>query len=149
MNYFEVFDMDIEYEIDLEHLERKYFHLQMANHPDNTSGSAAIDIKLVNAGYLTLKDDEKRAIYLLEMEGYNPEDVKLGHEYLQYIFAISEKVYSGIFSKLEAEKLYSEINKLKTAIKLSFKEEDFKNASICLAKIKYLSEVINKYESIA
>lgn len=72
MNFFETFGLDVAYVIDLNTLEKNYLNLQKKYHPDNFSDksevvNAANYIIDINKGYNILKDDTKRAVYLLEL----------------------------------------------------------------------------------
>lgn len=74
INYFEIFEIQPEYLIDKENLEKKYFALQMQYHPDRSAGKSEAEkiavIKKsadINEGYKILNDDVTRAELLLEL----------------------------------------------------------------------------------
>jgi Fe-S protein assembly co-chaperone HscB len=72
MNFFEIFGLDVAYIINLDNLEKNYLNLQKKYHPDNFSDKsevmkAASYIIDLNKGYNILKDNIKRAVYILEL----------------------------------------------------------------------------------
>jgi len=73
-NYFELFDLDEDYSIDLQQLADKYRALQSELHPDRFANSSDQERRLsvqatayVNEAFATLKSDLKRAHYLLQL----------------------------------------------------------------------------------
>lgn len=78
MNYFELFGLDIEFNIDVAKLSAIYQTLQKKVHPDRFAHASSQDqmlaVKkstLINDAYQTLKKPLKRAQYLLELRGVN------------------------------------------------------------------------------
>ena len=83
-NFFQLFGLESEFEIDLEDLAKRYRVLQQQFHPDFHSGGSATDQRLaaqvsaeVNAGYQILKDPVRRAGFMLECRGVNLRDLEL------------------------------------------------------------------------
>jgi len=77
-DYFELFGLEIGYDIDLDALETAYFKHQMRVHPDKFSGaSTAVQIKAVslsstlNYAYNSLNNNVKRGVYLLGLWGFD------------------------------------------------------------------------------
>lgn len=80
-NYFELFELPITFEVDLEALSLRYRELQRATHPDRFAGGsdqerrmAVQQASFVNEGFRTLKDPLGRARYLLELRGAPLDD---------------------------------------------------------------------------
>ncbi len=76
LNYFELFGLDIQFNIDLAKLSTLYQTLQKKVHPDRfahaSSQEQMLAVKkstLINDAYQTLKKPLKRAQYLLELRG--------------------------------------------------------------------------------
>lgn len=74
-NYFEVFALDVSYDIDKALLASNYQQLQSQHHPDKFAGGSdqerrfALQITAhINQAYDALRDDQGRARYLLEMQ---------------------------------------------------------------------------------
>ena len=91
-NYFQLFGIAESFVVDLPALADRYRQLQSENHPDrfaNADESERIKAvqftSLVNQAYDTLKQPMKRAGYLLQLRGVDPEKVSqadLGMELL-------------------------------------------------------------------
>lgn len=75
-NYFDLFGLPVQFNIDSSDLLNRYRELQRRVHPDKFASAPAEDRRLsmqlttlVNEGYQTLRDPVRRARYLLEMSG--------------------------------------------------------------------------------
>ena len=82
-NYFELFSLKLNFNIDLSELEFAYQQQVAEFHPDKfASGTdkekslALQNTSLINTAYNTLKSSLLRATYLLELEGINAFDEK-------------------------------------------------------------------------
>ena len=81
-NYFELFGLKPDFEIDMAALHGVQQRLQASCHPDRHIGGSAADRRaavqmaaLINQAYMTLRDPVKRARYLLQLGGARlPED---------------------------------------------------------------------------
>jgi len=82
--YFEIFQLPVAYDLDVEQLSDSYLELQKRIHPDNYSSATDAEKRRslqwatkVNEAFTTLKSPLKRAIYMLEHRGvsiaHNPE----------------------------------------------------------------------------
>ena len=76
MNYFQLFGIDIIFDVDLNQLSQAYQTLQKAVHPDRFAHASSQDQLLavqksaeINDGYQTLKHPLKRAEYILLLRG--------------------------------------------------------------------------------
>jgi len=73
-NYFQIFNLPISFNINLEELEKSYEILQQKNHPDiNSTSSQEYFYKIeflakINAAFQTLKKPITRAFYLFQLE---------------------------------------------------------------------------------
>ncbi|MDE1460510.1 Fe-S protein assembly co-chaperone HscB [Spartinivicinus poritis] len=75
-SFFELFDLPVQFDIDLTDLASRYRQLQKVTHPDRFAGASDREQRLavqytahVNEAYNTLKSATQRAIYLLSLEG--------------------------------------------------------------------------------
>lgn len=80
-NYFTLFEIPVDFNVDLESLEKQYFLLQSYYHPDkaSTKEEKTNFLRLsteLNNGYKVLKDELSRAIYLLSIQGIDIENCK-------------------------------------------------------------------------
>ena len=78
LNYFELFGLNLTFNIDLSMLETNFRKIQSASHPDRfvtcTSAEKLVSMQtatLANEAYLTLKSPALRAAYLLSLQGIN------------------------------------------------------------------------------
>jgi len=77
-NYFELFQLSPQYDIDLTRLKSRYYELQHQFHPDKQDSSAdklqALQFSaLINDAYQTLQCNIRRASYLLDLLGIDIE----------------------------------------------------------------------------
>ncbi len=84
LNFFELFEIPVGFEVDLTELQKKYTVLQQAVHPDKFANSGDMEKRLsmqqtshINEAYQTLKDPVARAVYLLKLKGV---DINLENE---------------------------------------------------------------------
>ncbi|TNF34197.1 MAG: Fe-S protein assembly co-chaperone HscB, partial [Gammaproteobacteria bacterium] len=75
-NYFEIFDIPLAVDIDMDRVNRLYRDLQKAVHPDRFASDseqarriAMQQTSLINQAYQTLKDAVARAQYILKLKG--------------------------------------------------------------------------------
>jgi molecular chaperone HscB len=80
-NFFDVFDIPVSFEIDIEQLSTKYRRLQHAVHPDKFANGtdqekalSAQQSAMINDAFQTLKSPLSRSRYLLEMLGVEFSD---------------------------------------------------------------------------
>ena len=81
LNYFEIFGIEAQITIDIEHLNKKYLALQSEFHPDkfvnasNLEKSMATRISTyINDAYNTLSDLVERVDYILQINNYSKEE---------------------------------------------------------------------------
>ena len=81
LNYFEIFGIEAQISIDIEHLNKKYLTLQAEFHPDkfvnasNLEKSMATRISTyINDAYNTLSDLVERVDYILQINNYSKEE---------------------------------------------------------------------------
>ena len=84
LNFFELFEIPVAFDIDLNDLQQKYTALQQAVHPDRFASAGDQEKRLsmqqtshINEAYQTLKDPVARAVYLLRLKGV---DINLDNE---------------------------------------------------------------------
>jgi molecular chaperone HscB len=76
LNYFQLFGIDISFDVDISHLSESYQTLQKAVHPDRFAHASSQEQLLavqksaeINDAYQTLKHPLKRAEYILTLRG--------------------------------------------------------------------------------
>ena len=75
-DYFELFQLPADFDLDAEDLSRRFKVLQKQFHPDRFAGKTPAEQRVaaqlsaeLNAGFQTLKDEVKRAGFMLERQG--------------------------------------------------------------------------------
>ncbi len=99
-NYFELFDCAQGINIDHTQLERSYIMLQQRYHPDKAMTLSREETQhaiqcsaYINQAYNVLKDDMKRAKYIMQLQGVEPEDKQyLTPEFLMLMMEWQEKI---------------------------------------------------------
>jgi len=83
-NFFELFELPVSYEVDLNQVQKKYMDLQKQVHPDKFANASDAEKRLsmqqtswINEAQTTLKDPVLRASYLLKLKG---TDINLENE---------------------------------------------------------------------
>lgn len=76
MNYFQLFGIEVSFDVDLNQLSQRYQALQKTAHPDRFAHASSQEQLVavqksaeINDGYQTLKEPMKRAEYLLTLRG--------------------------------------------------------------------------------
>jgi molecular chaperone HscB len=79
-NHFQIFGIPEGFEVDVEALEERYRELQREVHPDRFARASQAEQRVsmqlatrVNEAYQTLKSPIRRAAYLLQLHGVDPE----------------------------------------------------------------------------
>ena len=75
-NYFDLFEIPVSYDVDLNRLQHRYRELQKAVHPDRYASGSSQERRismqqtsLINQALHTLKHPVERAMYLLQLKG--------------------------------------------------------------------------------
>ena len=119
LNYFEIFGIEAQITIDIEHLNKKYLKLQSEFHPDkfvnasNLEKSMATRISTyINDAYNTLSDLVERVDYILQINNYSKEEHTTfkNTNFLTDQMMLSEKIenanpsqYKGIQNEISIE----------------------------------------------
>ena len=79
-NHFELFGLPVRFAVDAAELDRRYRELQREVHPDRFAAASDAERRVsmqlatrVNEAYQALKSPLKRAVYILQLRGVDPE----------------------------------------------------------------------------
>lgn len=172
MNYFELFETDIQFNLDIPTIKKKYLSLQQKFHPDIAQNDAEkIDFieksMQLNEAYKTLLNDYLRATYIFDILGVsiNEETSKnvLSPAELESIWDINEQLeqidnledlYKLEKDKLsEQEELVSNLSKsfnnllLEKEISKTIPDEKIETAIALTVKLKYLTNLVGYIRS--
>lgn len=121
MNYFELFDIPVQLQVDRQGLSRKYFELSKKFHPDyyinETPASQAAALEkaaLLNQAFKVFQNPDQTVKYVLREKGLLSEDEKyeLPGSFLMEMMDINEAIMEGG----DAEKLQADISNLQESI---------------------------------
>ena len=101
LNYFEIFDIEVEISINIDQLNKKYFSLQSKFHPDKFADSSNLEKSMatristyINDGYNTLSDFVSRVDYILQINDFIIDDNQTfkNSSFLSEQMIISDKI---------------------------------------------------------
>ena len=101
LNYFEIFDIEVEISINIDQLNKKYFSLQSKFHPDKFAHSSNLEKSMatristyINDGYNTLSDFVSRVDYILKINDFIIDDIQTfkNSSFLSEQMIISDKI---------------------------------------------------------
>ena len=155
LNYFELFNLSISIDINLEDLDKKYLKLQSQFHPDKFVRATSIEKSMaaristhLNDGYNTLKDLITRVDYILYLKNYKKDESTTfkNKEFLLNQITLTEKIESANKNDLEKIKidLKDKIREITSELKKNLSSNDFETMSDNLDMIKfYRKNLIN------
>ena len=155
-NHFEIFGVPARFDVDLPALETRYHELQREVHPDRFANASQAEQRVsmqlatrVNEAYQTLKSPLKRAGYLLELHGVDPEfetNTAMPAEFLAGQMdrreALEKAVAAGDWERLIAlsSDLRVELDTLLATIWRQFEAEEWNAASATLRQLMFLEK---------
>ena len=154
LNYYEIFNLPAEFDIDLKNLRERYGEIQKSIHPDRFAAATKVEqqqslIKSteINEAYQTLKNNLLRARYLIELHHKN-EPSPLSSEFLMRQMEWEEE--------LEEIKEIDPLIAFKENIKMNVQQEttrlsklldqdkNWEEAQTSLGQLKFLSNLLKK-----
>lgn len=164
-NYFQLFDLPVQYSLDGARLGDHFRRLQGQLHPDRYASKAPQEQRLavqysalVNEAYTTLRDPLGRALYLLGLAGLTGEDVaaqQIDGGFLIMQMDLREKLESLpelVDPDPILEHVLSEINDDIAQQQASFSEAygsgDIPAAAVACVKMQYLDKLLKEAEQL-
>lgn len=133
--HFELFELPLSFDIELDDLNQRYRDLQRAVHPDRFANASDRERRLsiekaaaINEAYQTLKSPQKRARYMLELQSVSFDDEKdttLEPAFLMEQIELREELAEVPQSANPANKLNLLMSDIKN--RLSVNVEDLRN----------------------
>ena len=136
LNYFEIFGIEAQITIDIEHLNSKYLTLQSEFHPDKFVNASNLEKSMatrvstyINDAYNTLSDLVERVDYILQINNYSKDEHTTfkNSNFLSDQIVLSEKIENanpGQYKNIQNE-ISIEINKIITEMKNNLTNRDF------------------------
>ena len=136
LNYFEIFGIEAQITIDIEHLNSKYLTLQSEFHPDKFVNASNLEKSMatrvstyINDAYNTLSDLVERVDYILQINNYLKDEHTAfkNSNFLSDQMALSEKIENANPSQYKniQNEISIEINKIITEMKNNLSNRDF------------------------
>ncbi|MCB0733912.1 MAG: Fe-S protein assembly co-chaperone HscB [Flavobacteriales bacterium] len=96
-NYFDIFELGVQFNLDKSDLRKRFIRLSRNTHPDLQSGSDALEQStLVNKAYKVLSDDFLRTRYVLELMGKGIEQTDtVPMDFLMEMMEWNERIESA------------------------------------------------------
>ncbi len=164
-NYFQLFDLPVDYALDLDQLGTRYRQLQRELHPDRYAGASAHEQRLavqysalINEAYASLRKPLSRALYLLELAGINRENIarhQIDGGFLIAQMELREKleIMEGLIDPDSVlDHLVTEISEDITVLQGQFSEAystgELSLAASACVKMQYLDKLLQEAELI-
>ncbi|KAI5695018.1 hypothetical protein M8J75_009597 [Diaphorina citri] len=155
-NYYNVFDMKMQYLINNADLSKKFKHLQSQLHPDKFSNKNQEEQAIsetyssyLNKAYSILQNPLKRGLYLLSLQNISIEEDSKGtdQKLLMEILMLNEELDEAS-SEEDLENLQKSIRatieELTKKVNVSFEQKDYNEAKELLIRMKYFTTLDTK-----
>ena len=164
-NYFQLFNLPVEFALDLGQLSARYRQLQQQLHPDRYASTSAHEQRvavqysaLVNQAYATLNKPLARALYLLELAGMSQEQIAaepMDGGFLIEQMELREKLESmhdlvdpdSVLDHLVAE-IGGDIRTHQMEFSQAYAASDLDVAASACVKMQYLEKLLQEAEQI-
>ncbi|MCY4427366.1 MAG: Fe-S protein assembly co-chaperone HscB [Halieaceae bacterium] len=157
-SYFELFELPQRFELDTDVLARRYRELQMHLHPDKHAAAGPQEQRLavqysafVNGAFHTLKQPLPRALYLLNLAGWDKERVAAqpvaGDFLLQQmeLREALERIHGLVNPEAGLEHLQDELaagwSEHSGELSAAMADEDWNEAAAAVVKMQYLDKL--------
>jgi molecular chaperone HscB len=164
-NYFELFDLPVDFAVDQAKLGERYREVQREAHPDRFASASAHEQRLavqysalINEAYATLRKPMSRALYLLELAGMSRADIDgqpLDGGFLITQMELREKLeamHELVDPEPVLEHLIAEIGDdfadLQAEFAKHYKAGDTALAAAACVKMQYLDKLLLEAEQI-
>ena len=164
-NFYQLFDMPIAYEIDMDQLQQQYRTLAQSTHPDKFASAGDQERRIsmqqtswINKAFQTLKDPIERAVYLLQLKGI---DVKLENETtMDAAFLMQQmELREGLedvhqqddplaFLDAELAKVKSSMQTLSQEFSAAYQDDAVDVAKECLRKMQFMQKARKEIETL-
>lgn len=164
-NYYQLFDLPVQYAVDTAALGERYRQLQQELHPDRFASAPEHEQRIavqysafVNEAYATLKSALPRALYLLELAGMSQEEIaaqKVDGGFLIEQMELREKLESlhdlvdpdTVLDHLVTE-ISADIKIHQAEFETAYSQSDQPGAASACVKMQYLEKLLLEAEQI-
>ena len=165
-NFFELFELPVSYEVDLNQVQKKYMDLQKQVHPDRFANASDQEKRLsmqqtswINEAQATLKDPVLRATYLLKLKG---TDINLENEttmdaaFLMQQLEMRERLEhikkeDDPLATLDvmAKELKTSSNEMKKSFSASYQADKIDEAREWIRKLQFMQKAKREIDSLS
>ena len=164
-NYFEIFGLPVDFQVDTSVLTERYRELQKTVHPDRFANTSDRDRRLavqqsahINEALNTLKSPLKRARYLLQLNGIEFDDEKettMDSEFLIEQMEFREAVadvrkQQDPFAKLTElmQSIQQKENKMIAVLKELIGKQEYETAKTQVQKLQFMEKLMFECEGL-
>lgn len=155
-NNFELFHLNVDYDLDKIILKQKFNDVQKLFHPDKHSQSAKLEkineaSSYLNNAYKLLNSDMERAIYLLELlfnYKMNDDENIQDEDFLQEIIKINEQIDNSEDIKLLTKHYEKTYQNHIDELKLYFKEKNCDRIVKVVKKLKFIDKILERIKNM-
>ncbi len=162
-DYYRIFNLPEDYQIDGELLQQRYRDIQRECHPDRYAGKSAHEQRVavqyaaaINQAYTVLRSPVQRALYLLARMGGNAdnENATLNDtDFLARQIELRERLHGAVESgaslgALEAlsDEVAREFAQLQGLFALQHRERDVQAATHTIAQMQFFSKLLDQLQ---
>ncbi|UCB54658.1 MAG: Fe-S protein assembly co-chaperone HscB [Thiotrichales bacterium] len=165
VNYFELFEIPVTYDIDHDQLQHRYRELQKAVHPDKYASASSQERRismqqtsLINQALHTLKHPVERAMYLLQLEGVDftmDNETTMDAAFLMEQMEMREALESirdrddpiAELDRISAD-IRSGMNRIATEFKQTYAAGELEQAREAVRKLQFLYKASKEVEEL-
>jgi len=167
-NYFELFSLKVSFTIELTGLSEKFRALQQTVHPDRFANAPEQEKRLsvqkaafINEAYQVLKTPQRRARYIIELQGVKFDDQAnpvMEPQFLMQQMELREslsEVKSGDDPQAALDKILSELKTSRAALLKDLAEQldnpttaDLDKSSLLMHELQFLDKLQSESEAI-
>lgn len=164
-NHFQLFDLPVDFTVDMAQLGERFRHLQRELHPDRYAGASAHEQRLavqysglINEAYATLRKPLSRALYLLDLAGLSAERVAaepLDGGFLITQMELREKL-EGMESLVDPEpaldhlvaEIHGDVAVLQAQFAQAYAAGNLPGAAGACVRMQYLEKLLSEAEQL-
>lgn len=164
-NFYQLFEMPVAFEIDMDHLQQHYRALAQAAHPDKFASAGDQERRIsmqqtswINKAFQTLKDPIERAVYLLQLKDV---DVSLGNETTMDAVFLMEQMELRealedvraqsdplVFLENELKSVKASMDKLSQAFSSAYQADAIDDAKEYLRKMQFMQKARKEIDTL-
>ncbi|XP_074597695.1 iron-sulfur cluster co-chaperone protein HscB-like protein, mitochondrial [Brevipalpus obovatus] len=162
VDFFKVFDLKHEFDLDLELVKKRFLSIQRLYHPDKFASkseeeqkSSGIHSSTANQAFKTLQDPYQRGIHLLQLNGITIDEdekqLQLDDDFLEEMIDLNETILVSDDEKLGIVKkeMQERVNQILGEISVCFKANNLIEMKQLLGRLKFFQNIMHKIHEIS